>query len=137
MLCAKREYDCNVIINYYLGFYDLKSKKRYNFFVGSSKKLQFSSQACEFKAIFTFTKSIYTCNVFKANKFKANESILGNFFLSSFNLIHSSQHRQTDICTDYLKVIIFWQKRFVKDEVYKFLVRGIKKLSRDSRITKH
>ena len=57
MLCAKRQYDRDVIINKCRGFYDLKSNKRYILFMNSDIKLQFSSWECKFKAIFTFTKS--------------------------------------------------------------------------------
>lgn len=32
MLCAKRMYDCDMIINKCPKFYDLKKNKRYNFF---------------------------------------------------------------------------------------------------------
>ena len=38
MLCAKHEYDHDVIINKCLGFYDLKDNKRYILFMNSSIK---------------------------------------------------------------------------------------------------
>ena len=39
MFCVKHEYDRNVIINKSLGFYDLKSNKRYIFLMNFSMKL--------------------------------------------------------------------------------------------------
>ena len=59
MLCAKRDYNCNLIISKCLGFYYLTNNKRYIFLINPSRKLQFSLQECKFKAIFTLTKSEY------------------------------------------------------------------------------
>ena len=59
MLCAKLRYDRHMIVNKCLGFYDLTSNESYSFFINSSIKLNFSLRACEFKAIFIFTKSIH------------------------------------------------------------------------------
>ena len=39
MTCVKRKYDHDVIINKCLGFYDLKSNKKYIFFMDSSIKI--------------------------------------------------------------------------------------------------
>ena len=39
MLCAKHEYDCDMIINKCPGIYDLKNNKKYIVFMNSSIKL--------------------------------------------------------------------------------------------------
>ena len=40
--CGKSEYDCDVIINKFPTFSDLKSKNRYIVFKNYNRKLQFS-----------------------------------------------------------------------------------------------
>ena len=62
LLFAKHKYNCYRIIKKCLGFYNLKSNERYTFFMNSIRKLYFFLS--ESRAIFTFIKSIYTCNVF-------------------------------------------------------------------------
>ena len=57
--CAKSEYNCDVIINKFLRFSDLKRKNRYIVFKYYNIKLQFSSKKCTFKAIFGFKKSLH------------------------------------------------------------------------------
>ena len=39
MLCARRKYDCDVIMNKCLGLYDLRINERYILFMNSSIKL--------------------------------------------------------------------------------------------------
>ena len=59
LLCAKRDYDRDMMINKCLRFYDLKSNKRYIFFMNSNIKLQFSSWECKSKAIFKLKKCVH------------------------------------------------------------------------------
>ena len=80
-------------------FYDLKSNKRYIFFMNSSIKLLFSSYECKFKAIFTITKSVHAMflffmltynNVFSNGRFKPKRSTI---FFSLISLIHLTLDR--------------------------------------------
>ena len=57
--CAKRGYDCDVILSKFLRFSDLKRKNRYILFKNYSIKLQLSSEECIFKAIFRFEISLH------------------------------------------------------------------------------
>ena len=94
MLFAKRKYNSNMIIDKCLEFYDLKSNKRYIFFMNFNIKLQFSLQQCKFKVIYTFTKSVYAIYFYNFHvnyimtQFKTSQNILHNYLPSSINLVH-------------------------------------------------
>lgn len=56
---AKYDYNCDGIRNKFLRFSDLKNKESYIVFKNYTIKLQFSSEECMFKGIFTFKKSLH------------------------------------------------------------------------------
>ena len=97
MVCAKRKYDRDMFIDNCLEFYDLKSNKRYTFLMNFNIKLQFSSQKCKFKVIYTFTKSVYAICFYNfhvnyiTTQFKTSKNIRRNYFLSSINLDREKQ----------------------------------------------
>ena len=115
MLCAKREYNHDVIINKYLRFYDLKSNRRYTFFMNSSIKLLFYLSECKIKAIFTFTKSVHAMQFFMlmCNDVGWNKSKHSTELFCFINQSHSFKlytDRQSDIAAlIILKLSYFWK----------------------------
>ena len=97
--CTKSEYNCDVIINMFLWFSDLNSKKGYMVFKNYSIKLQFFPDKCTFKAIFRFKKSLHT--VFFL--------IYKDVIKASQNIYHSTD-RQTDVASTASYLI--WDKTF-------------------------
>ena len=136
MLCVKREHDRDMIINKCPGSYDLKSNKRYNFLYELQYKTLVFFIEIKSKSIFKFKKSVHamflqffisTYN----NKIKTSQNIRQNFFLSSIIQLQTDKQ-----ISSVLIIFKLFKKRIPeKCKFYEFLVCGIEKLIRDSRIT--
>ena len=58
MLCAKHKYDCYMIIDKCLKFYDLNSNKRHIFSMNSNRKFEFFSYKLSLK-LYIHSQNLY------------------------------------------------------------------------------